>query len=668
MVNSGSIPHYFPERARPAFPKRALVTAGMPYGNKDLHFGHMGGVFVHADAFTRFLRDRIGRQNVIFVSGTDCYGSPIVQDYQQKVSSGQVSKSLHEFVEDNHRLQRETLEAYSISLNLFAASSLCPYKDIHEEFGAKILKTLHDNGHLRKLTRPQFYDEKAETFLNGRQVVGRCPIAGCRSEKAYADECSLGHQYETNALIAPRSVLTGEPPVLRDVTNWYLPLHEYRDKLQGWYEQLLHSGQWRETTVQTLLEFFEPPTIHVKLDDMAAVEKLGDQLPPYRREEGHAQSARLVFGRLEDMETARMVLANHGLKYRTGKTLVPFRLTGNLEWGLPAPALDGLAGLTFWVWPESLWAPISFSAAYLEKICAGQNQWVDWWCSRDAQVYQFIGEDNVYFYGLAEIVMFLGMQGPEFTLDVPEGHLQMPRIISNRHLLFLDKKASSSGAVKPPMAKDLLAYYTVDQLRAHFLGVGLATHNVSFRPRPLDTNAPAGAGDPVLKEGNLLSNALNRSVRSCFYTVQKFYNGIIPVGEISPDAAERSEQAVLDFEEAFAQHKFHTAMSVAEAFIHDINSRWEKNNPYYDNCQPDIRRQTLIDAFHMVRTAVVLMHPIAPVGTEKVRDYLRLDDEFWNWERIFEPIYAFMPSPSDHKLKELPPKVDFFEKHPSQIS
>ena len=61
---------------RPNFPKRAVITAGMPYGNKELHLGHIGGVFVHADTFARFLRDRIGKENVIFVSGTDCYGSP----------------------------------------------------------------------------------------------------------------------------------------------------------------------------------------------------------------------------------------------------------------------------------------------------------------------------------------------------------------------------------------------------------------------------------------------------------------------------------------------------------------------------------------------------------------------------------------------------------------
>lgn len=26
---------------KPVFPKRAVITAGMPYGNKNLHFGHV---------------------------------------------------------------------------------------------------------------------------------------------------------------------------------------------------------------------------------------------------------------------------------------------------------------------------------------------------------------------------------------------------------------------------------------------------------------------------------------------------------------------------------------------------------------------------------------------------------------------------------------------------
>ena len=105
----------------------------------------------------------------------------------------------------------------------------------------------------------------------------------------------------------------------------------------------------------------------------------------------------MSFDCLEKRERASLILAENGVRFRTGKTLVPFRLTGNIEWGVPAPCIEGLDGLTIWVWPESLWAPISFTMTYLGMNNEDKNKWKEWWCSKDSQVYQFLGEDNVYF-------------------------------------------------------------------------------------------------------------------------------------------------------------------------------------------------------------------------------------------------------------------------------
>ncbi len=664
-MSDSSLPRYLTDRPRPVFPRRAVVTAGMPYGNKDLHFGHVGGVFVHADAFARFLRDRLGPENVIFVSGTDGYGSPIVADHARRVEAGEFSGSLEEFVRANHERQSETLAAYSISLNLFAASSMSPWREIHAERGAWILETLHANGHLRARSTPQPYDEEAGTFLSGRQVIGRCPIEGCRAEKAYADECSLGHQYDPAALVDPRSALTGNRPALREVTNWYILLEELGDGIRAWIERLREEGRWRDFMIRTLLEHFEAPTIHVLSDEMEAVEAVRDRLPPHREEEGRSKSVRLVFDSLAEMDAARAVLDEQAIRIRTGKTLVPFRLTGNLEWGLAAPDIEGL---TFWVWPESLWAPISFTISQLERTGADPDRWTDWWCRRDAEVYQFIGEDNLFFYGLGQAGIWLGMQGPEYDPDPPDGALRMTHLVANRHLLFLGKKASSSGKVKPPMARDLLDHYTADQLRIHFLSLALGHRNGRFRPLPLDPSAKPGAPDPVLREGNLLSNALNRAVRSCFYTAQKFFENRVPRGEVDPEVGARCEETILDFEEAFSRHDFPAALSAVGGFIREINSRWGAVNPYRDDCDPDARRQALVDAFQMVRIAVVLLHPVAPVGTERVREALHVGEEFFRWDRIFEPILAFFPDPAAHEIEEIPPRTDFFEKHPSQLA
>ena len=70
------------------------------------------------------------------------------------------------------------------------------------------------------------------------------------------------------------------------------------------------------------------------------------------------------------------------------------------------------------------------------------------------------------------------------------------------------------------MAKDLLQFYTNEQLRAHFYALGLGIKSVSFKPKPLDPTADEKVGDPVLKEGNLLTNVFNRAIRSCFYTAR----------------------------------------------------------------------------------------------------------------------------------------------------
>ena len=214
--NAGRVQSNF-DNVRPTFPKRAVITAGMPYGNKELHLGHIGGVFIHADAYARFLRDRIGKDNVIFVSGTDCYGSPILEYYRQQVEQGIFKGTIEEFVQFNHEKQKEVLKSYNISLNLFGASGLGRPAEIHRQESIDFITTLYESGHLVKLTTSQFYDAELGVFLNGRQVIGQCPIAGCSSERGYADECSLGHQYMPVDLINPKSTLTGKKPEMRNI-------------------------------------------------------------------------------------------------------------------------------------------------------------------------------------------------------------------------------------------------------------------------------------------------------------------------------------------------------------------------------------------------------------------------------------------------------------------
>lgn len=650
-------------KTRPIFPKKAVITAGMPYGNKELHFGHVGGVFVHADVFARFLRDRIGDENVIFVSGTDCYGSPISASYRKRVDEKNYEKSIEDYVRDNHEKQKEVLSKYEMSLNLYAASALDRAGEIHKNVSEKVFNKLYESGHLVKLSSPQFYDPDFKVLLNGRQVIGKCPIEGCNSDKAYAEECALGHQYMASELIDPKSTLSDKTPELRDVTNWYFRLDNYKDILKERIAYLKENSNSRKYLLNTLEEFLREPIIYVKRKHLSEIGNLKGVLPKHTIiDEPKKPSVSFVFESLDDRDLAREVFKKMGVHFRTGKTLVPFRLSGNVKWGIKVPDKENLINLTFWVWPESLWAPISFTKAYLESIGKNPEDWKDWWYSKDSKVYQFIGEDNIYFYGIAEMALFMAL------LENEDRKAQLPHLIANNHLLFMDKKASSSSTIKPPMASDLLQYYTAEQLRMHFLSLGLAKKSVSFTPQAFMKDADKKEPDTVLKDGNLLTNVFNRLIRSCFYTAQKYFDSVIPVGEISTDILQESEKAILDYERYMYNHEFHRVTYVLDSYIRKMNKYWVNNMKLAEKNDDNVlRRQVLVDAFHAVRTCITLIHPIAPGSCEMVREYLNVNKELWSWEFIFDPIYTFIEDESNHKLKYLAPRVDFFKKHENQF-
>ena len=658
-----------PEPVRPTFPKRAVVTAGMPYGNKELHFGHIGGVFIHADVFSRFLRDRIGKENVIFVSGTDCYGSPIVESYRKFSEEEGYEGTIDDFVMGNHKSQKKTLDDYEIDLNLYGTSAYGRSGEIHNKVSEEVFNLLYDKGYLEKLSTPQFFDPELKVLLNGRQVIGECPIEGCRSDKGYADECALGHQYMPNELINPKSTLSGKIPEIIKVSNWYFKLEEFQKLLTERIEYLRKNTNSRKYLVNTMEEFLREPMIYIKKNQLPKLKEIIDQLPEHEYiEEEKKPSVTLVFKKLSDREVATDIISRHGVNFRTGKTLVPFRLTGNIEWGVKAPVKEGLEDLTFWVWPESLWAPISFTRTYLENADASSKDWKDWWCSKDANVYQFIGEDNIYFYGIAEMGMFMALQKEEPVSLPKDGDLNLPHLIANNHVLFMDKKASSSSDIKPPMAGELLDYYTNEQLRMHFLSFGLDTKSVSFKPAVYQTEEIEGI-DPVLKEGNLLTNVYNRLIRSCFYTSQKYYDSHIPEGKVSEEILQQAKNTILKYERHMYNHEFHRISDLLDSFIRKSNKYYVNNIRTADNNGDDtLRRQVLIDSFYVVRVAATLVHPIAPTGAEMIREYLGVDERIWDWNYIFEALDYFIPNIKDHKIKFLEPRVDFFMKHESQLN
>ncbi|MCL2756700.1 MAG: methionine--tRNA ligase, partial [Coriobacteriia bacterium] len=319
----------------------------------------------------------------------------------------------------------------------------------------------------------------------------------------------------------------------------------------------------------------------------------------------------------------------------------------------------------------------------------------NYWCDPDARIYQFIGQDNIYFYGVAQTALWsaLATSGSDAAqdcedaplsiiseyvdtappLDPPHGQIQQSQLIANYHLQFLGKKASSSGAVRPPMADELLDYYTSEQLRAHFLALGLGQRPVSFQPKPLDPAAQTTDGDPVQKEGSLLTNVLNRLARSCFYSAHNDTGGIMPLVKPDEELVKDVQATLLEYERIMYLQEFHNIMHLADGFIRRANKYWADNSKLSAD-DPALRRTVLGNSFYLLKAACLMMHPVAPSGARMVFEYLDLDvteREFFSWEHAYTGFDAFIPEDEKavggHLVKELPPRTDFFPRHPSQF-
>ena len=212
-------------------PRRALVTAGMPYANGPLHLGHLAGAHLPADIYSRWMGMLIGRENVLFVNGTDDHGST------SEVSAAAAGIPIRDFIDGIHARQQVTLARYAIGVDVYTGTSQPETFPIQKQLCDFFLTNLHRNGMLEKRTSRHWYDPQLSRFLPDRLVRGTCPNPKCNHDGAYSDECDLcGHQHEPTALINPKSVLSNATPEMRDTVHWYLDMWKVSEVLRGWIE------------------------------------------------------------------------------------------------------------------------------------------------------------------------------------------------------------------------------------------------------------------------------------------------------------------------------------------------------------------------------------------------------------------------------------------------
>ena len=201
--------------------KRYLVTSALPYANGPVHIGHLAGVYIPSDIYTRYLRLR-GR-DVISVCGSDEHGVPItIKARKEGVTPQQI-------VDRYHALIKKSFEGLGMSFDIYSRTS----SKTHAETASAFFRKLYDEGKFIEKTSMQYYDEEAQTFLADRYIVGTCPK--CGNARAYGDQCEkCGSTLSPDELIDPHSAVSGSVPVKRETKHWYLPLDRYEEFLREW--------------------------------------------------------------------------------------------------------------------------------------------------------------------------------------------------------------------------------------------------------------------------------------------------------------------------------------------------------------------------------------------------------------------------------------------------
>ena len=211
--------------------KRYTITAALPYTNGPIHIGHLAGVYVPADIYSRYLR--LQGRDVLFVCGSDEHGVAISMKAKKEGVTPQ------EIIDKYDSIIRKSFSDFGISFNNYSRTSA----KIHHETASEFFRTLYEKGDFIEEVTEQLYDAKANQFLADRFVTGTCPK--CGNEEAYGDQCEkCGSTLNATDLINPKSTITGETPILKSTKHWFLPLDRYESFLKEWI-LVGHKNDWK---------------------------------------------------------------------------------------------------------------------------------------------------------------------------------------------------------------------------------------------------------------------------------------------------------------------------------------------------------------------------------------------------------------------------------------
>jgi methionyl-tRNA synthetase len=603
-------------------PKKAVVTGGMPYANGPLHLGHLAGALVPPDILARYMRMLIGPENVLFVCGSDDHGSATEV---AAIKNGQI---VREFIDQIHDTQKNTLDKYAISLNVYSGTSSPDCFPMHSELSQDFIRKLYKNGMLEKKTSKQWFDTKLNRFLQDRNVTGKCPNPNCINERAYSDECEVcGTQYDPSQLQNPKSALSDTAPVLKDTVHWWLDLWSVSDQLLEWIQT--KQGKWRTPVFNDVFGTVQPA---FQFDNTSEpiFKEMRASLPKHKSRYAPGKKVVVQCEKKTDMNEAKRMLEEKGITCTLLDGWAHRSITRDISWGIPLPKdLDPeMEGKTLYVWPDSLIAPISFSKVALKNQGRDIKEYEQFWKDPEARIFQFLGQDNVYFYVLMQGAMWLGTQDDPHHLP-QAGELQLTDVFGCFHLMVDGEKMSKSTGnffTGDQMLEEL--GYEADQVRYFLALLSLPEKTSNF-----DFNT-------FNERNKFLAGPLNAALEKPISAVHSKFGGVVPNGKLLEKAEKETMQIVQRYLKSMEKAEYSTLLFAVENYARLINSFFVQYKPHDDRAPEESRADALYSCFYVLKNLMIMLYPFAPVTMDKVRQSLNLPENVFSVDELGLPIPA----------------------------
>lgn len=628
-------------KKRIRIPKRAVVTAGMPYASGPMHLGHLAGAQVPADIYSRWLGMLIGRENVLFVCGSDDHGST------SELAALQAGKPIRQFIDELHAQQERTMSRYAIGLDVYTGTSRPECFPIHKEISQNFLRSLHRNGMLKKQNSRHWYDPKLNRFLQDRFVRGRCPNSKCENTDAYSDECEdCGTKYQATDLLNPRSMLSDATPVLKESVHWWLDIWKVSEPLRMW----LATKQkfWRTPVINEVYPVVLP-SLQFSNAHEPKYKEIKENLPKHKSRYAPGKRIVLQFENKEDLSLGQATLDSNAIESQVMDQWAHRSISRDVAWGIPMPAdLDpDMAGKTLYVWPDSLIAPISFSKVALLKKGEDGERYREFWQDPLSAIYQFLGQDNVFFYVLMQGALWLGSQ--KDPLRLPEkGDLQLTEVFGCFHLMVDGKKMSKSKG----------NFFTADQMldekgySSEQLRYFLALLSLPEKPSNFDFH--------TFEERNrFLAGPLNAALEKPISACHSKFDGLIPEGTLSEKVLNETSRIIERYFRSMERAEFSTLLFAIENYARTINSLFTQFKPHDDRFPELERRNALFSCFFVLKNLMIMLYPFAPETMDKLRQSLLLPPEVFTVNELGVAI------PAGHRIGQ---KQQFFPAVPAAES